>query len=135
MVNPLASNALPVALPPIGPDPDASIVRGDPAVQVTAAGETLNGNGASRGATLPGAANGADDQENTLDKALEMVNSNMEAWSTGMRFDMDDEAQRLVVSIVDNSTGEVLRTVPSEAVLRVAKMIVHLQGQVINTKA
>lgn len=70
-----------------------------------------------------------------LDKTLEQLNDSMQAWSTGMRFDVDEEAQRIVVSIVDSSTGEVLRTVPSEAVIRVAKMIVQLQGGAIDTHA
>ncbi|UTM03886.1 flagellar protein FlaG [Alcaligenes sp. NLF5-7] len=52
-----------------------------------------------------------------------------------MRFDMDEDAQRLVVSIIDSNTGEVLRTVPSEAVIQVARMIVQLQGTMINTQA
>jgi flagellar protein FlaG len=47
---------------------------------------------------------------------------------------MDDEAQRLVVSIVDNTTGEVLRTVPSDAVIQIAKMIVQLQGNQVSVK-
>src|SRR3546814_11451392 len=40
-----------------------------------------------------------------LGKAIEMLNSNMTAWSTGMRFDIDPEAQRVVVSIIDSETG------------------------------
>lgn len=70
-----------------------------------------------------------------IDKTLEQLNESMRAWSTGMRFDVDDDAQRIVVSIIDSSTGEVLRTVPSEAVLRVAKMIIQLQGGAIDTHA
>ncbi len=70
-----------------------------------------------------------------LDKTLEQLNESMRAWSTGMRFDVDEDAQRVVVSIVDSATGEVLRTVPSDAVIRVAKMIVQLQGGAIDTRA
>lgn len=70
-----------------------------------------------------------------LEKTLEQLNNAMQAWATGMRFDIDEDAQRVVVSIVDSSTGEVLRTVPSDAVLRVAKMIVQLQGGSVNTRA
>ncbi|MHA3902312.1 flagellar protein FlaG [Castellaniella sp. WN] len=73
--------------------------------------------------------------KSSLEKALESVNDSLKAWSTGMRFEMDEEAQRLVVSIVDSTTGEVLRTIPSEAVLRVAKMIVQLQGSGVDTQA
>jgi flagellar protein FlaG len=71
----------------------------------------------------------------SLEKTLETMNERMQAWSTGMRFHVDEDAQRVVVSIVDNKTGEVLRTVPSEAVLKVAKMIVQMQGQTVNTRA
>ncbi|MGO1251851.1 MAG: flagellar protein FlaG [Alcaligenes aquatilis] len=72
---------------------------------------------------------------NSLSSALEQLNHSLEAWATGIRFNMDDDAQRLVVSIVDNSTGEVLRTVPSDAVIQIAKMIVQLQGNAVNVKA
>ena len=71
---------------------------------------------------------------NTLDDTLDQINNSLQAWSTGIRFNMDDEAQRLVVSIVDNKTGEVLRTVPSDAVIQIAKMIVQLQGNAVSVK-
>ncbi len=73
--------------------------------------------------------------QSSLEKALESINNSLKAWSTGMRFEMDEEAQRLVISIVDSETGDVLRTIPSEAVLRVAKMITQLQGAGVNTQA
>lgn len=71
----------------------------------------------------------------TLEKTIEQLNQSMQAWSTGMRFDIDEDAQRIVVSIIDSTSGEVLRTVPSETVLRIAKMIVQLQGATIDTRA
>ena len=73
--------------------------------------------------------------KSSLEKALESVNDSLKAWSTGLRFDMDEDAQRLVVSIVDSASGDVVRTIPSEAVLRVAKMIVQLQGSGVDTQA
>jgi len=131
MVNPLTSNPTaslpmnPVALDierPALPEPARevtpsaeTIAAGDPNPQRPAARE--------RGAGQP------------LDEALEDVNNSLKAWSTGMRFDIDPEAQRVVVSLIDNETGEVLRTVPSDAVIRIAKMIVQLQGQVVSTSA
>lgn len=71
---------------------------------------------------------------NSLDDTLDQINNSLQAWSTGIRFNMDDEAQRLVVSIVDNTTDEVLRTVPSDAVIQIAKMIVQLQGNAVSVK-
>ena len=73
--------------------------------------------------------------KSSLEKALESVNDSLQAWSTGMRFEMDEDAQRLVVSIVDSTSGDVLRKIPSDAVLRVAKMIVQLQGSGVDTQA
>lgn len=74
-------------------------------------------------------------EKSTLDKALETLNQDMQAWSTGLRFDIDPDTQRIVLSIVDNDSGEVIRTVPSEAVMAVAKMIAQFQGKGISTKA
>lgn len=73
--------------------------------------------------------------KSSLDTALEQLNQNMRAWATGVRFDIDPDTQRLVVSLVDNESGEVIRTVPSEAVLQISKMIAEFQGNGINTKA
>lgn len=79
--------------------------------------------------------NTASSDDTPLDKTLEQLNDSMQAWATGMRFDVDEDAQRIVVSIVDSATGEVLRTVPSDAVIRIAKMIVQMQGGAIDTRA
>lgn len=78
---------------------------------------------------------GSHQPASSLERMLSQINDNMKAWSTGLRFDIDEEVERVVVSIIDNDSGEVLRTVPTEAVLRVAKMIVQLQGGGVDTQA
>lgn len=108
----------------------------DPAVRVTRTEESqANGSSTSQSQTKVPDEPQLGEQKSALEKALDLVNNNLQAWSTGMRFDVDEDAQRVVISIVDSSTGEVLRTVPSDAVLRVAKMIVQLQGSLVDTKA
>lgn len=74
-------------------------------------------------------------EPSSIDSALEQLNENMRAWATGVRFDVDPDTQRLVVSLVDNESGDVIRTVPSDAVLQISKMIAQFQGNGINTKA
>lgn len=102
----------------------------EPARQVTPAAEVIgSGNAMSHQSGNP------DSAGKLLEEALQDVNDSLKAWSTGMRFDIDPEAQRVVVSIVDSESGEVLRTVPSDAVIRIAKMIVQLQGQSVSTRA
>lgn len=107
----------------------------EPAVQVTPT-EDPRGS-ASRQAHQQDATLRADPQgpQSSLEKALESVNDSLKAWSTGVRFEMDKDAQQLVVSIVDNASGDVIKTIPSEAMLRIAKMIVQLQGAGVDTQA
>lgn len=103
----------------------------EPAIQVTAVDKNLNSGTATTAPRLE------QQNENTssLDQALEDINKSMKAWSTGLQFDIDPELQRVVVSVIDSATGEVLRTVPSDAVMRVARTIAQLQGMAVNTKA
>ncbi|EKU30188.1 hypothetical protein N879_05775 [Alcaligenes sp. EGD-AK7] len=126
MTHPVSSNT--TALFSTQPSDDALLNRARPTVQPSSVEVRLHNNGS----TPPLAQVG---MTSTLDESLENLNASMEAWATGMRFDMDEDAQRLVVSIIDSNTGEVLRTVPSEAVIQVARMIVQLQGTMINTQA
>lgn len=127
MVNPITSHVGVIPISPISADTGRSNSdRPQPAVKVTAAAET----GAMRDQS-----GSATEDERPVEKALEALNASMQAWSTGLRFEVDDEAQRIVVSIVDRQSGEVLRTIPSEAVIRIAKRIVQLQGNNINTRA
>lgn len=134
MVNPIGANAGSMPYVPTAADVTRPESIPEPAVQVTASDKASNSGSAS---TAPKQQpNDQTESENaSLDKALEKVNDSMKAWSTGMRFDVDPEAERVVVSIIDSATGEVLRTVPSDAVIRVAKMIVQLQGKSVDTKA
>jgi flagellar protein FlaG len=132
MLNPLGSNAAPIIYGSPAADLERAAAPPEPAVTVTPAS---NAEGTGSATTAPQDKEGAFYSPNSLEKALEDVNNNMKAWATGMRFDVDADANRVVVSIIDSATGEVLRTVPSDAVIRVAKMIVQMQGNAVNTKA
>ena len=100
--------------------------RPEPAVQVTTAEAGRNGGNAT---AQQGQANGSPAD------TFEEINNAMQAWDTGMRFEIDEDTQQLVVSIVDSKTGEVIRQVPNEEVLHIAKMISQFQGQLVSVKA
>lgn len=130
--NQLASSSLCLA----APMSERQQAQPDPAVQVAPVEDTQSGRFDKQADQRAlGLRQPIEPPQSSLEKALESVNNSLKAWSTGIRFDMDEDAQRLVVSIVDSASGEVLRTIPSEAVLRVAKMIVQLQGSGVDTKA
>lgn len=132
MVNPLVSGLTPVATPlPLAVERPQ--IQPDPAVKVTASGNAeLGGNAAQSGQT---GASGAAFTENAVEEALNKVNDAMQAWSTGIRFEVDEDTERMVVKLVNNETGDIIRQVPSEAMLKVAKMITQLQGGGIDTQA
>jgi len=69
-----------------------------------------------------------------LEQALAQLNETMKPWATGIQFEIDPELDRMVIAIVDQDSGEVLRTIPSEVLLQVAKMIASFQGQGIDIK-
>ena len=129
MVDSISSN-MPAGLPVPASSPVPA--RPDPAVQVTASAEARNGGDAARRHGDTGSR--SDAPQNPAD-AFDEINSTMEAWNTGMRFEIDEDTQQLVVSVIDTNSGEVLRQIPSEEVLHVAKMIAQFQGNFVSTKA
>ncbi|MGV2864323.1 flagellar protein FlaG [Achromobacter sp. ESBL13] len=123
-VTPLAPATFAPAAPVLAP------VAAEPAVSVTPAAAATN-SGASDSAT----SDQSDSQKLPLDKALDEINDQMKAWSTQLQFEIDPNVHQVVVSVVDAESGDVIRTIPSETVLKIAKMIVNMQGNGIKTSA
>ena len=131
MINPLYSSSQTAAVNIQMADTTRVANQPEPARVVTATENALEARLNTKDQQQPG----QNAEPKQLDDTIEELNQRMQAWSTGLRFSVDEDAQRVVVSIVDTASGEVIRTVPSDAVLKVAKMIVQLQGQIVDTKA
>jgi len=63
-----------------------------------------------------------------LDEISELLNFEMKARSTNLNFSVDEPTNRVVVKVINSDTGDVIREVPSEAILRVSKNIEALKG-------
>jgi flagellar protein FlaG len=63
-----------------------------------------------------------------LEEAVERLNKMMESGKRGLGFSVDKQINVMVVTVKDTNTGEVVRQIPSEAVLRVAHRIEDLKG-------
>ena len=139
MVNPIAPQVAPVILPGTSSDTNQPAITTEAAVQVlpTEKSDTQSQTNSSpqRWPHRKPMGDIIEPQKSSLDTALEQLNENLKAWATGVRFDIDPDTQRLIVSLVDNESGDVIRTVPSDAVLQISKMIAQFQGNGINTKA
>ncbi|MCK9512764.1 MAG: flagellar protein FlaG [Pigmentiphaga sp.] len=73
--------------------------------------------------------------DDALAQALRELNQRLHAWSTNLRFEIDDETSRVVVQVVDSETGDVVRQIPSEEVLQMSKMLGKLQGLAFHASA
>lgn len=123
-VTPLASATFaptPVAPVPVAADPSVTVAP--PAAGSQSGGADTATSEQSTSQKLP------------LEKALDEINEQMKAWSTQLQFEVDPDVHQVVVSVVDAKSGDVIRTIPSEAVLKIAKMIVNMQGNGIKTTA
>lgn len=69
-----------------------------------------------------------------LDRAVEKINASLLDHSVGVRFEIDGETHQVVVKVVDRSSGELIRQMPSEEVLRIAKLMGKFAG-VLMTQA
>ncbi|PLQ00981.1 flagellar protein FlaG [Cupriavidus pauculus] len=60
--------------------------------------------------------------------AVEELVDVLKTTSIGLRFEIDDTTHRVITKVVDKETGELIRQLPSEEVLRFARAIDKLQG-------
>ncbi|WP_346797066.1 flagellar protein FlaG [Halomonas sp. Bachu 37] len=53
----------------------------------------------------------------------------------GIEFDMSEGSSRVITRIVDRDSGDVIRQIPAEEVLRVAEHLDELQGRLLHLQA
>ena len=66
--------------------------------------------------------------KNQIEDTVAMLNSQMEKNKFGLGFSVDRVADKCVVVVRDTTTGDIIRQLPSEAVLKVAHSIESLKG-------
>jgi uncharacterized FlaG/YvyC family protein len=84
---------------------------------------------------LAGAEHRAKVDEGQLDKLLGNVNQAVKAADEHLQFSVHKGSNDIVVKLVDNSTGEVLREIPSEKFLDMVTMLQKIAGMNVDTKA
>jgi flagellar protein FlaG len=56
----------------------------------------------------------------------------MQIASIGVRFEFDTTAEKMVTKVVDAASGDVIRQMPTEEMLRMSKALDKLQGLLVN---
>jgi flagellar protein FlaG len=69
-----------------------------------------------------------------LDKAIEQMNERMNDGGRGLAFRVDPAVSRPVVTVTNRETGEVIRQIPNEVVVKMAHSIDDNKGNLLNAK-
>jgi flagellar protein FlaG len=68
-------------------------------------------------------------------KTVEELNEAMQTVGTALSFSVDKETGRTVVKVLDSKTGEVIRQIPAEEMVRVSQRIAKLVGVLFDDEA
>ncbi|GAA5178685.1 MULTISPECIES: flagellar protein FlaG [Halomonadaceae] len=67
--------------------------------------------------------------QSELVEPLHRINAVMRSY--GLEFDLQSYDSRVVTRVVDRESGDVIRQIPSEEVLRIAESLARMQGRLI----
>ncbi len=71
-----------------------------------------------------------------VQQAVQMIGRAIQTFSSNLEFSVDDAAVgKTVVKVVDKETGELIRQIPSQEALDIARALDRLQGLLIRQKA
>ncbi|PLC06475.1 hypothetical protein CY658_05435 [Variovorax sp. RO1] len=117
------------------PVPAASAATESPWLQQLLAGRT---GAAATAAAEAAALRKAEVEEATpvqIEMAVKSVNASLESRSISLQFEVDRDTDKLIVKVVDRSNGEVIRQIPTEEVVRIAKVMDQQAGLLVSQQA
>jgi flagellar protein FlaG len=84
-----------------------------------------------------GKSSGTSDASNRdqVTNAVEKINKVIQSSGQGVEFSINNDFNKLIVKVVDQQTNEVIRQIPSEEVLEIARSLDKLQGLLIKQTA
>ena len=108
---------------------DAAGASGTPASQGPAGGKTLPPDAGA--AVRERVQEQREVQEQRVQHAVTRLNDYVQSFQRDLRFSVDNELGRPVVHVIDSSTQEVIRQIPNEVALRLARNLMALQEQAL----
>ena len=116
------------AMRPSAPTPASSQAPGSSAIQIPETPKVL--------APKPVAIKfDASEVRQNIQEAVSMLNQQMASTNRGLGFRIDEAVGGPVVTVRSAETGEVVRQIPNEAIVRIAHNIEKAKGLLLNTKA
>lgn len=118
------------------PTHTAASATGSQATVRTVSSEQLSD---TAGSVLPkkvaGSSPTATEQTQEVEAAVRAVKEFIQPMASNLAFELDDDTGRTIVKITDASSGELIRQIPSEEMLEIAKALDRLQGLLVKQKA
>jgi flagellar protein FlaG len=75
-----------------------------------------------------------DQMRANLEAAIEKLNEQVERNGRGLNFAIDEKLNRPIITVRNTATGEVVRTIPNEVVIKVAHNIEDIKGLLMDHK-
>lgn len=69
-----------------------------------------------------------------IQKDLEMINEQLKSSNSSIQFSIDDKSNEIIVRIVDRDTGEVIRQIPPESIVRLRDSMRDMSGLFVEKK-
>lgn len=91
--------------------------------------------GASVPAPVAAEAQPLQDQDPVARVALTELAEVLRTTTIGLRFEIDETTNKVITMVVDKETGELIRQIPSEEVMRFARALDKLQGVFVSQLA
>ena len=70
-----------------------------------------------------------------VETAVNQVNAALEIRSIGIQFEIDKDTDKVIVKVIDRNSGEVIRQVPNEEVVRIARVMGEMSGLLVDNAA
>lgn len=70
-----------------------------------------------------------------VEQAVRQVNESLALREVGLQFEVDKETDMVIVKVVDRASGEVIRQIPNEEVVRIAKLMNDGHGLLVDHAA
>jgi flagellar protein FlaG len=113
------------------PQPTSTGIERDPSVPSPASAPAS----AAGPVSSAGIGKGSPHTDADLHRALERINQSLSGANQGIEFSVDPDSERVIVKVVDRETNEVLRQMPSQEALDIAKALDRTQGLLIKLEA
>lgn len=70
-----------------------------------------------------------------VSQAVQKINQSLQLQEAGLEFSIDPDSNRAIVKVIDQKTKDVIRQMPSEATLEIAKALDNFKGLLIRQRA